>query len=140
MLHRIIYLSSASKDLTNEEIHNLLLLSKINNKKNNISGLLLFIDGNFIQVLEGEKDKINDLFKKIEIDIRHKNVTKVIEDTIESRQFENWDMGFSVINSKDLKEENDFKNFDFDNIFSKTDFIAETFISTFLKCNRSMIK
>ena len=140
MLHRIIYLSSASKDLTNEEVHNLLLLSKINNKKNNISGLLLFIDGNFIQVLEGDKDTINDLFQKIEKDTRHKNVTKVIEDTIESRQFENWDMGFSVINSKDLKEENDFKNFDFDNIFSKTDFIAETFISIFLKCNRSMIK
>ncbi len=140
MLHRIIYLSSASKDLTNEEVHNLLLLSKINNKKNNIRGLLLFIDGNFIQVLEGDKDTINDLFQKIEKDTRHKNVTKVIEDTIESRQFENWDMGFSVINSKDLKEENDFKNFDFDNIFSKTDFIAETFISTFLKCNRSMIK
>ena len=140
MLHRIIYLSSVSKDLTNEEVHNLLLLSKINNKKNNISGLLLFIDGNFIQVLEGDKDTINDLFQKIEKDTRHKNVTKVIEDTIESRQFENWDMGFSVINSKDLREEHDFKNFDFDNIFSKTDFIAETFISTFLKCNRSMIK
>ena len=140
MLYRIIYLSSGLKDLTSSDVRELLLKAKENNREKNITGVLLYLDNNFIQVLEGEKEDIIKLYQKISIDYRHKNIIKVVEGTITSRQFDKWDMGFIEIDSDDLKILSEYKDFNFKNIFSKTDFIAETFLTTFLKSHRGSLK
>ena len=48
-------------------------------------------------------------------------------------------MRFIEIDSDDLKDLSEFKDFNFKNIFSKTDFIAETFLTTFLKSHRGLL-
>lgn len=139
MLYRIIYLSSGLKDLTSSDVKEILKKAKENNRTKNITGILLYLDKNFIQVLEGEKEDVITLYQKINLDYRHKNVIKVIEGTIEYRQFDKWDMGFVEIDSDDLRDLNEYKDFNFKNIFSKTDFIAETFLTTFLKSHRGSL-
>ncbi len=139
MLYRIIYLSSGLKDLTSSDVKEILVKAKENNREKNITGVLLYLDKNFIQVLEGEKEDVLKLYQKISLDHRHKNVIKVIEGNIASRQFDRWDMGFIEIDSDDLKDLSEFKDFNFKNIFSKTDFIAETFLTTFLKSHRGLL-
>lgn len=140
MLYRIIYLSSGLKDLTSFDIKEILKKAKENNRSRDITGVLLYLDKNFIQVLEGEKENVIKLYEKINLDYRHKNVIKVIEGNIASRQFDKWEMGYIEIDSNDLKDLSEFKDFNFKNIFSKTDFIAETFLTTFLKSYRGSLK
>ncbi len=140
MLYRIIYLSSGLKDLTSSDVKEILVKAKENNRDKNITGVLLYLDKNFIQVLEGEKEDIIKLYQKISLDYRHKNIIKVIEGNIDYRQFDKWDMGFIEIDSDDLKNLSEYKDFNFKNIFSKTDFIAETFLTTFLKSHRGSLK
>lgn len=140
MLYRIIYLSSGLKDLTSSDVKEILVKAKENNRDKNITGVLLYLDKNFIQVLEGEKENVIILYQKISLDHRHKNVIKVIEGSIAYRQFDKWDMGFIEIDSDDLKNLSEYKDFNFKNIFSKTDFIAETFLTTFLKSHRGSLK
>ena len=139
MLYRIIYLSSAVSTFNKVEKEDMLLKAKAYNKLNNITGILIYFDGNFIQILEGEKENVIELYNKIQADKRHKNIIKVIEDQIKKRQFEEWNMGFSEIMSNDFSSLNEFKRFDLKNIFSKADFIAETFLTTFLKSHRGLI-
>lgn len=140
MLHRIIYLSSGQKDLTLLDVNEILKNAKAYNKSKNITGVLLYLDKNFIQVLEGEKEVVINLYEKIKSDNRHKNIIKVIEDTINKRQFDEWDMGFSEVNSEELNNIKEFDQFNFKDIFSKTDFIADTFLTTFLKSHRGLIR
>lgn len=126
--------------LTSSDVKEILKKAKENNRTKNITGVLLYLDKNFIQVLEGEKEDVIKLYQKISLDSRHKNVIKVIEGNIPHRQFDKWDMGFVEIDSEDLRDLKEYKDFNFKNIFSKTDFIAETFLTTFLKSHRGTLK
>ena len=140
MLHRIIYLSTAINDFNPFEIKKMLFKAKINNKENNLTGILVYLEGNIIQIIEGEKPDVFKLYNRIVTDNRHKNIIKVIDGEITERQFEAWAMGFSEINTADftnLFEQNDF---DFQKILSKADFVANTFLTTFLKSHRRYIK
>jgi len=55
MRYAIVYVSTASNELKDEEIQNILSSSNTWNNKNDITGLLLFSEGNFFQIIEGEK-------------------------------------------------------------------------------------
>ncbi len=69
---RIIYLSSSVEYLNSEEIESLLSQSREKNIENDITGLLLYADGDFLQVIEGPKVAMLDLFESIKKDSRHK--------------------------------------------------------------------
>jgi len=57
MRYSIVYVSTASKDLEKKEIERTLNSSKTWNNENDVTGLLLFSEGNFFQIIEGEKRK-----------------------------------------------------------------------------------
>jgi hypothetical protein len=63
------------------------------NPKLDVTGLLLYNAGQFLQVLEGHGLVIERLFQKISADARHANVCKLVSEPIESRLFEQWSMG-----------------------------------------------
>ena len=90
----IIYASSAVKLFTEEEILELLEKSQQNNEKSGITGMLLYHDGNFIQVIEGPNEAVVELYNTIKKDRRHHHVTLLGQDPIPERQFANWTMGF----------------------------------------------
>ena len=99
--HSLCYVSSAKETLSSNDLEHLFSVNKRNNTDLNVSGILIYSDGNFLQILEGEEQKIQNLFHKISQDARHNNIIKLIDTSIESRVFDDYEHGFIVItNSK----------------------------------------
>jgi hypothetical protein len=137
-MFRIIYLSSAIEMFTDEEINNLLQISRANNEQKNITGLLLYSEGNFIQILEGSKEDVMDTFEKIKLDTRHKNIIIIVNEETESRTFSDWSMGYSLLDPSFLNKHPEINPFRFKSSAS-IDRIVKTFIKTFLNSSRNQI-
>lgn len=103
MPYTLCYLSSAKKSLSNTDIEQLFRVNKRNNTELDISGVLVYNYGNFLQILEGNKQKIETLFLKISQDSRHHNIIKLIDTSIEERLFNDYNSGVIIVeNSKTL--------------------------------------
>lgn len=93
-MYYLIYVSSATRLMRDEELLHLLEKSRANNSELSITGMLLYKGGNFMQMLEGDRDTVKKLYDTIKRDTRHKDVTTITTDSIKKRSFENWSMGF----------------------------------------------
>lgn len=93
MLVRLLYASRASAPLTGEAIDALMEQSRGHNIPTGITGLLCFSDDLFIQVLEGGRDQVCELYNKIVRDARHEHVRLLHFDEIPERRFGGWSMG-----------------------------------------------
>lgn len=98
----LAYTSVAAHDMTHAELIGLLKNARENNKKRDVTGMLLYMDGCFFQVLEGERKVIDDLYEKISRDTRHHHVMKLIEEPLEDRGFSAWTMGYQHITREEL--------------------------------------
>ncbi len=110
-LQSLTYVSSATRDMTEQDIKDILHTSRRNNQARNITGMLLYRNGYFIQALEGEEEDVMELYHRIEQDPRHKNALVVSTDPIEERVFNDWSMGFKNldnINPDELEGYTDF--------------------------------
>lgn len=132
-MHRIIYLSTAIKMMSEKELNLLLEQSRSFNLKNNITGVLLYMDGDFIQVLEGEKEVITSLFDNIKKDNRHKGIICVFDSTIKKKQFPDWSMGFEKIKYDELRKTKGFESIDKEYLTNSKDKTALIFLVTFIK-------
>lgn len=115
-MYFIIYASSATTKYSKEELIALLKKSHKNNQDLGITGMLLYKDGSFLQVLEGEKSVVRTLFDKITHDNRHKGIFVYLEGNSEERQFSDWSMGFRDLDSKevyDIPGYSEFLNYSF---------------------------
>lgn len=98
----LVYVSVATKKLSESELVEILEVARAKNEKLNITGMLLYRDGFFVQALEGEQAVVEDLFHVIAKDERHKNVIVVYQNSIATRSFNDWSMGFNMLSEKDL--------------------------------------
>ncbi len=110
-LHQLLYVSSATETFQEDDLVPILEKARENNTKLNITGMLLYHEGSFIQVLTGPKDAVENLYSKIEKDDRHKNSRILLKHDVDSRQFENWTMGFYNTNSNVTKKIPGLNNF-----------------------------
>ena len=101
-MYFLTYVSSAVTPFTPSELVELLATSHENNAKSNISGMLLYKDGNFMQVLEGDEDVVRTLYDKIGRDRRHRGLLTLIQGPLAERQFPDWSMGFRNLNTADV--------------------------------------
>lgn len=108
---RLIYVSSATKDMSEEDLIKLLEQSREKNKIKNLTGMLLYAGGNFFQVLEGSKSDVDGLYSVIIQDERHTDCVLIDESDIEERAFGNWSMGFRHLTIKDAKELEGYSEF-----------------------------
>ncbi len=97
----MIYVSSANSSFSRSELLNLLEKCHQNNARLEITGMLLYKDGNFMQVLEGEEAVVRQLYNKIAGDARHHGAITLMQGSIKERQFPAWTMGFRDLNSPD---------------------------------------
>src|SRR5664280_1829405 len=74
MPFRLIYSSEATPGLAAAELEEMLAESRIRNQVYGITGVLLFVEGAFLQILEGEKDDVLGLMERIQRDPRHRGV------------------------------------------------------------------
>jgi hypothetical protein len=110
-LIRCIYASLAVPDFKEDELPLLLERARHFNALHSLTGMLLYIEGNFFQVLEGEAEAVDDLYTRIMRDPRHTRITLIIREPIAQRDFSEWTMGFSVVDRLDAGQligENDF--------------------------------
>jgi hypothetical protein len=106
----LVYISAAEHLMNHDELLEILTVSRKNNEKNLLTGILLYGEGTFIQVLEGDEKALNDTYKNILADLRHKNVIKLMEGEITERQFPEWRMGFKSANAAEMAEISAFVN------------------------------
>jgi hypothetical protein len=110
LLH-CIYASTAELTFNESDIPALLTHARTANAARDITGMLLYIDGGFFQVLEGDADAIDEVYRRILRDPRHSRVTLIIREPIAARAFSEWTMGFCTVDSQaagQLIGENDF--------------------------------
>ena len=97
-----IYVSSAVTPFMQSELTDLLEKSRLNNAALDISGMLLYKDGNFMQVLEGDEGAVRTLYRKIARDPRHRGLLALLQGTLAERQFPDWSMGFRDLKAADV--------------------------------------
>ena len=87
-LIHIIYCSvSAKRNFSAVELEQLLEVCRRNNGKAGVTGMLLYQDPWFFQILEGAPAALEVLYDKIGLDKRHKRIMKIIQEPIEARDF-----------------------------------------------------
>lgn len=91
---QLAYTSLASKALSKSQLLLLLQQARVFNAEKNITGVLLYKDLSFFQVIEGDDTTILNLMRSISNDKRHFNITTLYTRPIESRNFNLWSMGY----------------------------------------------
>ena len=98
-MYFLIYVSVAEKPFSSTELLDLLEHARRNNEKAHVTGMLLYKEGNFLQVLEGEERVVKALSAKISRDPRHSKVITMLEGPLVQREFSDWSMGFSNLDA-----------------------------------------
>lgn len=100
----LVYVSAATQSYSPQELDALLEKSRHNNTRDGISGMLIYRDGDFLQVLEGPEEAVRTAFARIAKDARHQRIMMLDESRIEQRAFGEWSMGFRRLNAADCPE------------------------------------
>ena len=103
-MKNIVYVSSAYKLLNDDQLLNILTAARKNNTERDVTGILLYSEGTFMQVLEGHADDVSYIFSKIAGDARHKNIITLVDDHIDNKTFADWSMGFSTLRADKLND------------------------------------
>lgn len=103
-LIQLIYVSAAQQSLETAELDRILASSIHHNSPDAVTGMLLYADGSFMQVLEGEEAVVNETFARIEHDPRHTSVFVLDRVPIAARNFESWSMGFKRLDAQDATD------------------------------------
>jgi hypothetical protein len=93
----LVYVSFATHPMSEDDLRALLEECRTNNQRLNVTGMLLYRNGFFIQALEGDEEVVEKLFRDIAKDPRHQDVLRVYKAPIVVRSFPNWTMGFNHI-------------------------------------------
>ena len=109
LMHLIAYVSNYSKDsdTIEQDLEDITKLAKIENIKRQITGVLFFMQGKFLQIIEGEEDDLRQLLVNIENDARNESIEILIDTKIEKRGFSDWNMdSFNLSNDKEFNRDN----------------------------------
>jgi hypothetical protein len=98
-----IYASAGTQAFGKAELAELLERARAKNARLNITGMLLYAEGSFFQVLEGDEATVDGLLAKIAADERHEKVTVIMREPIAKRAFGEWTMGFSRMTREDIE-------------------------------------
>ncbi len=94
MTYQIIYSSESTMPMQSDDLEELLERARAKNDKHGISGALVYADGMFLQILEGERADVQALMAKIVRDVRHESVSILREGEIASAKFASWKMAY----------------------------------------------
>jgi len=100
----LIYASRATEYFHEHEIPDLLQQVRIANAKQEFTGMLLYIAGSFLQVLEGQPEIVDAVFSKILRDKRHTQITPIASEPIPARAYEGWTMMHKTLDPDEAGE------------------------------------
>ena len=103
-LIQILYVSAAANLVDETSLTGMMAKARPANEKRGITGLLLYAEGNFLQIIEGPAAIAKGLFEKIRSDPRHRQVMKLLEQPAAERAFPDWSMGFKALNPNETSK------------------------------------
>jgi len=106
----VVYSSTATEPFSDEALGDLLQQCRDANAERDITGMLLYRNGRFIQILEGPEQAVRETMGKIERDPRHDHLRVLIDEFIEERNFAEWTMGFEPIAMPDENAPEGFRD------------------------------
>ncbi len=113
-MYHLLYVSTAHRPMDDDELMDILRVSRQSNTANEITGLLLYKEmpayrqASFMQVLEGPQAAVRATYEKILGDKRHHTIVVLARGDIEQRNFPAWTMGFRTVKAEDLKRQPGF--------------------------------
>lgn len=110
-MYQLIYVSSARELLSKEELLSILKKSRESNLRLGITGLLLYKEGNIMQLLEGDKALVDRVFARVSEDDRHFNVITLFRGEVPQREFPDWSMGYHDLMSTEVRQTPGFNEF-----------------------------
>lgn len=93
-IFHLVYISEAAEDISYTDIRDILDVSRRNNVQDDVTGLLIFREGHFLQLLEGSEKSVRKTLGKILLDDRNYSLRVLIETQGDQRLFANWAMAF----------------------------------------------
>ncbi len=94
MLYQIVYSSKATRPMKSTDLEQILVDARTGNDARNVTGALVYVDGVFLQVLEGEREVLDALVACIRDDDRHDCMKVFHEAGIPARAFKDWRMAY----------------------------------------------
>lgn len=102
-VYQILYRSQATYRPSEAQLQEMLVLARLHNARQQITGLLLYSEGLFVQVIEGPEEAIRALYARIQRDPRHTQVETVSEGLLPRRQFAEWSMDFGLAEDPEVE-------------------------------------
>jgi hypothetical protein len=94
VIYQIIYSSEAATPMQTDDLQELLDHARRSNAAKGITGALVYAEGIFLQILEGDKVLLLDLMAKIRRDVRHESVLVLRESEVPTAIFGSWKMAY----------------------------------------------
>jgi hypothetical protein len=107
---QLVYISHATEEFKNDvntQLESILSSSVSFNSSSNITGILIYNSGVFLQLLEGEEEDLTKLYQRIGNDMRHKDLSLLVKQEATERLFPNWAMTSCNL---ELDKFSDFRN------------------------------
>ena len=90
--------------MTASGLEEILADARTGNKARNVTGALVYVDGVFFQIIEGDKDVVHELMTSISSDSRHHSVKVFYEAEADVRAFESWGMAYLTPTAEQMSE------------------------------------
>jgi len=103
-LNAIVYVSAAVQPVRRDDLSALLQRSRARNLAEQVTGLLVYCDGNFIQYLEGPPAPLARVYASIQQDALHHGLIELFNDPVATREFEGWSMAYTPMQIRDFDE------------------------------------
>jgi len=107
----LVYVSASTYLMTREELEDILQTSREKNGVLGITGMLLYFEGAFMQVLEGPEQAVRQIYAHLCQDPRHHRILTLLEEYIPERSFSDWSMGFHHLNADEASPLEGFASF-----------------------------
>lgn len=99
-INQLVYLSQATRKMSAEDLRSIQGVARTNNELIDVTGSLFYNGGWFLQVLEGPAATLAKLYKKIELDPRHKNSRILYNEPATFRTFPRWNMNMTNLEDR----------------------------------------
>jgi hypothetical protein len=99
-INQLVYVSQATRKMSADELRAIHATARTNNEHIDVTGSLFYNGGWFLQVLEGPAATLAKLYKKIELDPRHKNSRVLYNEPATFRTFPRWNMNMTNLEER----------------------------------------
>jgi hypothetical protein len=104
-VHKLIYASCSVGPVERDVLRDILTVSRARNEEAGVTGLLLYSDESFLQLLEGDAAAVADTYSRIKADGRHDVMRLLVHGPSDARLFPDWSMGFEHIDADCLADD-----------------------------------